>query len=162
MITLSFTSDKSNWEKLKVALTEGDKKELVIGFFREDRYGPENKNLPVALVAAWQDKGTPFVGPTHIPARPFMSQGLKNLLKSPLYTAKYKKAFMNILDNETSFVDEYKKISIAVVPALKDIIDKWSYPPNAALTIAEKGRNDPLVDTGKMRDSVKAKIRNSK
>lgn len=159
---ISITSDKSRWLKLKETLLSGNKKELRIGFFKEDHYGSENANLPVALVAAWQDKGAPFVGEQHIPARPFMTQGLKSLLKSPVYTNKYKQAYTDILLNGSSFETEYQQLGLAIVPALQKIIDGWSTPPNAALTIAKKGENNPLIDTSKMRDSVKAKVSDSK
>lgn len=162
VIMITITSNKSGWVKLKKELNVGDLKELRIGFFKEDNYGIDNGNLPVALVAAWQDKGAPFVGEQHIPARPFMTQGLKSLLKSPIYTNKYKQAYSNILLNNSTFEAEYIKISLAVVPDLQKIIDRWSTPPNAALTVAKKGVNNPLVDTGKMRDSVKAKVSDSK
>lgn len=145
---------------MKRNLRIGARQELKIGFFREDSYGAENNNLPVALVAAWQDKGAPFIGEQHIPARPFMSVGLKNLLKSPVYTNKYKQAFLNVLESNSTFLNEYHKLSITVVPNLQKIIDRWSTPPNAINTIKKKGFNDPLIETEKMRDSVKAKVGN--
>jgi hypothetical protein len=161
MISIRLTSNKQKWRGMKTSLSVGVSKKLQIGFFSEDRYGPENSNFPVALVAAWQDKGAPFVGDKHIPARPFMSVGLKELLKSPLYTSKYKKAYIDILENNSDFERQYKKISIDVVPRLKKIIDRWAIPPNAPATVKEKGFNDPLINTGKMRDSVKAKVSKS-
>lgn len=161
MMSISVTSNTTKWRALKAKLLHGLGKELQIGFFKEDSYGIENGNLPVALVAAWQDKGAPFVGEKHIPARPFMSVGLKSLLKSPVYTNKYKKAYLNILSTDSTFEKEYHRISLTVVPNLKKIIDKWVDPPNAAATISNKGFNNPLIETGKMRDSVKAKVSNT-
>jgi len=145
---------------MKRNLRNGTRQELKIGFFREDSYGAENNNLPVAMVAAWQDKGAPFVGEKHIPARPFMSVGLKNLLKSPVYTNKYKQSFLNVLESNSTFFVEYHKISIAVVPHLQKIIDRWALPANSPNTIKKKGFNNPLIETEKMRDSVKAKVGN--
>jgi hypothetical protein len=150
--------DKRKWLNMKRNLRNGARQELKIGFFREDSYGAENNNLPVATVAAWQDKGAPFVGEQHIPARPFMSVGLKNLLKSPVYTNKYKQSFLSVLERNSNFSTEYHKLSIAVVPNLQKIIDKWALPPNAPDTIRKKGFNNPLIETRKMRDSVKAKV----
>lgn len=162
IVAFSITSDKSRWLKMKGALVIANSKELQIGFFKEDSYDSNNGNLPVALVAAWQDLGAPFVGEKHIPARPFMSVGLKTLLASPVYTRKYMESYLNILDNNSTAVDEYGRIALTVVPELRDIVDKWSDPPNAPATIKKKGENNPLIDTGKMRDSVKAKVRGSR
>ena len=41
---------------------------------------------------------------------------------------------------------------------MKSVIDEWTTPPNSAATIQRKGKDDPLVDTGKMRDSVEYRI----
>lgn len=158
MFTL--VKDKSKWLRMKRNLRNGARQELQIGFFREDSYGVENNNLPVATVAAWQDKGAPFIGDKHIPARPFMSVGLKDLLKSPVYTNKYKQSFLHVLESNSTFSKEYHKLSIAVVPKLKKIIDGWYTPPNTPSTIEGKGFNNPLIETGKMKDSVRAKVSN--
>ena len=159
--SISVKSDLKDWESLKNKLLVSDDKELRIGFFQEDTYGPENNNLPVAAVAAWQDLGAPFNGPQHIPPRPFMRIGLRDILKSKSMTDKYKETFTRALANKGSLKLSYSGIAKTVVPELKKVIDDWTTPPNAPSTIEQKGKNDPLVDTGKMRDSVKAKITTS-
>lgn len=128
-----------------------------MGFFQEDTYGSDNNNLPVPLVAAWQDLGTPFSGGGHIPPRPFMSVGLRDLLKTRKYKSVYKKAFLDILKG-SSYEKEYAEIGKKVVPDMVNIIDEWSSPPNAPSTIAQKGENNPLIETSKMRDSFKTKV----
>lgn len=41
---------------------------------------------------------------------------------------------------------------------VRDAIDGWSDPKNDPATIRQKGRNNPLVDTGAMRDAVKHRV----
>lgn len=159
-LEITVKSDLSEWNKLKSRLlnkSDSDS-ELQIGFFEDDHYGPENNYLPVAAVAAWQDLGAPFEGVKHIPPRPFMRVGLKGLLKEEKYLQKYKTIFTGWLKGNKRIDASYRSIEKDVVPDLKKIIDAWTTPPNAAYTIAQKGRDDPLVDTGKMRDSVKARV----
>lgn len=154
MIKITVKSDTKLWDDLKQRLQQ-DTSELQIGFFEESRYGPENNNLQVALVAAWNELGHSG----DVPPRPFMRVGLKGLLSSSLYTTKYKEAFIRTLIGKGNITSGYTAIQDSVVPDLKKIIDDWLEPPNSPSTIKRKdGRNDPLVDTGKMRDSVKAKI----
>lgn len=160
--TITVTANKTNWEKIKKRLSQNLDKELRIGFFQEDTYGPENDYLPVAAVAAWQDLGAPFVGPKHIPPRPFMRLGLRDLLKSKPYTQAMKEAFLKTIKGNSTLRLQYVLIGEKVVPDLKRVIDDWVYPPNATFTQQLKGRDDPLVDTGHMRDSVKAKVMKSK
>ena len=38
--------------------------------------------------------------------------------------------------------------------AIREAINNWTTPPNAPSTIRQKGANNPLVDTGQMRNSV--------
>lgn len=162
MLKITITSKTTEWEKIKNRLQRGMDKELRIGFFSEDTYSEENANLPVAAVAAWQDLGAPFDGPKNIPPRPFMRLGLKEILKTNVYTQRYKEAFLKTILGRGTINSSYNGIAKAVVPDLQKTITDWVYPPNAAFTVQEKGRDDPLVDTGKMRDSVKAKVEKSR
>lgn len=154
---LSIKANKSVWESIRKNFANQTEKELHMGFFQEDSYGEENNYLPVPLVAAWQDLGRPFSGGGYIPPRPFMTIGLRDLLKTAKYTRAYKKAFRDIL-NGSSYEKEYLLIGKKVVPDMVDIIDEWSTPPNATSTINIKGEDNPLVDSGKMRDSFKTKV----
>ena len=45
--------------------------------------------------------------------------------------------------------------------SIQDTIDEQNFVPNAALTVALKGHNKILVETGTLRNSVEAKIVNS-
>jgi hypothetical protein len=154
---LSIKANKSVWEKIRKNFADQNEKKLHMGFFQEDSYGEDNNYLPVPLVAAWQDLGIPFVDGGYIPPRPFMTIGLRDLLKTTKYTKSYKKAFRDIL-NGSSYEKQYEVIGKKVVPDMVDIIDEWDTPPNAPSTVRIKGEDNPLVDTGKMRDSFKVKV----
>lgn len=154
---ITVTSNKKEWEKIRKRFLGQPNKKLNMGFFAEDTYGSENNNLPVALVAAWQDQGAPFVGAQHIPPRPFMSVGLRDLIRTRPYQSIYKKAFLDILKGG-DYEKQYSLISKRVIPDMVDIIDEWDTPMNADYTIAKKGEDNPLVETGRMRDSFKTKV----
>jgi len=149
---MSITKDTSVWEKIKAGFKND--LQLSVGFFPEDRYDSENDNVPVAYIAEIQDKG---YGP---PSRPFMSgaNGLTGVIRSAPYRKDYEQSLKRILAGKSSFTTEYSLIGKALVEDTKEIIDDWSSPPNAALTVELKGFNDPLIETGTMRDAVKYKI----
>lgn len=42
---------------------------------------------------------------------------------------------------------------------VKESIKSGNWPPNAPSTVRRKGKNTPLIDTGKMLDSVKGEVR---
>ena len=151
---MSLKVDKKVWEAMKKKFRQADSIQLSVGFFEEDRYGPENENLPVAYIARIQDAG---LGP---PARPFMSgaQGLTGVVRSAPYKKDYQEAARRIILNLSSVQQEYAKLGTFLVQDTKEIIEQWSSPPNAALTVELKGFNDPLIETETMKNSVKFKI----
>ena len=128
--------------------------EVEVGFFEEDRYGPENDNLPVATVAAYNEFGT-----THNPQRPFMSDAFTDgmsqrkmaSLMGDVFEASMKngmatKRLLNVLGRITG---ELIEISIQQYAATGG---------NSPATIKAKGKDTPLIDTGKMIESVRFQI----
>ncbi|MDD1007271.1 hypothetical protein M5G27_07225 [Pseudomonas shahriarae] len=122
---------------------------VKVGFFEEDRY---DDGMPVAQVAAYNEFGTRF----H-PERPFMRETLedkqtrKKLLKGLMAAARATihntGNARRILATLGKIVAEEIKITIANYPG-----------SNSARTIAAKGFDRPLYDTGKMLESVKFKF----
>lgn len=152
---ITITKDNKVWKNIQKDLFKGINEQVNIGFFPDSKYGPENDNLPVATVAAWQEEGVP---PQNIPPRPFMRVGFGAPLRRGRYDKQFKAAIANILEGRSTFTQEYKKLGSVFVEDMKDAITKWDSPPNAPLTVAEKGFNDPLIDSGTMRDSVDFKV----
>ena len=147
MITL--TVNTKPWEKLKKELQSLDRIKLQLGWHNTN-YGSENDNLPHALVAALQEEGT-----EKIPPRPFMRVGLKQELKTDT------KAFALMIQSVTSgksALSAAKTASPAFVAMLQKVMSDWSTPPNSPRTVAEKGFNNPLIDTGELRDSIQVKV----
>jgi hypothetical protein len=64
----------------------------------------------------------------------------------------------NILRGQGTAEDVYEKLGNRIASDFKKTIEKWKTPPNAPLTVANKGFNNPLIDTGKLRDSITYEI----
>lgn len=152
---ITITKDNKAWQNIKKDLFKGADEQISLGFFESSKYGPENDNLPVAFIASIQEEGSP---PQNIPPRPFMRVGFGAPLRRGKYDKQFKAAIANILEGRSTFTHEYKKLGSVFVEDMKDVITKWDSPPNAPLTVAEKGFNDPLIDSGTMRDSVDFKV----
>lgn len=117
---------------------------LFVGFW-EDTY-PDG--TPVATVAARNEYGG-----GHTPPRPFMR-----------YTAKSRaKKWRNIVRDKLPQYMNVKKtlgdLGDVAQEDLMDVIRIWTRPPNAESTIKRKGKNDPLVDTGRMMKSVRIEVK---
>lgn len=54
----------------------------------------------------------------------------------------------------------FNKLGLYYADRLKRNIMAWSLPPNAPSTVAQKGANNPLIDTGRMLNSIQHEIRN--
>jgi hypothetical protein len=150
---ITVVKDDKMWEKIKKDLLAANKVgELEVGFWPEDRYGPENDNLPVAQVAQWNNEGM------GVPARPFFTQTLREPIKNGEKDHVFFKSLDRILSGKSTFLTEYTLIGKQFSEELRKSIFVWSIPPNAPLTVELKGFNNPLIETGLMMDSVKYKI----
>lgn len=128
--------------------------EVEVGFFPEDRYGPENHNLPVATVAAYNEFGT-----VHNPQRPFMSDTFSDSMSQAAMARAMRDVFVGVIKGTPvqrllnmlgRITGELMQISIQQYAAMGG---------NSVETIKRKGgRDTPLIDTGKMLESVRFHI----
>ena len=152
-MSVKITVDKSGWEKIKKNLLQANQESLKVGFF-DDRYGPENDNLPVAVVARFMEEGDPI----KYPPRPFIRVGFLPRLKTAEYVTLFQNAITSVLEGKATLKQAYTKMGPVLVKGLQNEIIGWDTPPNSARTIAEKGFNDPLIDSGRLLESVDFKV----
>jgi len=113
---------------------------IEVGFFEGEKY-PDGKS--VAKVAAFNE-----FGGGHTPPRPFMRTLAQNHRKI------WRKILQDELPKEEDAHTALATLAEYMVDDLKDYIRIWTYPPNAPSTVKKKGFNNPLVDTGRMMNSV--------
>ena len=145
--------DTRVWDAMKKNLMRGKDFSVNTGFF-DEYYGPENDNLPVAYVAKIQEEG---LGP---PMRSFMRAGFmdNNIKEMKWLTPAIKHMISNVALGKMTWNQLYHKLGPIFVEIMKKEIKGWSVPMNAPLTVELKGFNDPLIETGKMLDSVEYRI----
>ena len=129
--------------------------EILTGFFEEDRYDTDNYGKQVAEIAWLNERGAGM----QIPSRPFMA----TTFGKRSFTEAYAKLMADVATQAlTSGRGENRLLSNLadlVKNTMQNTLRDWTTPPNSPEWTAKKGRNDPLVDTGKMLSSVKSKIR---
>lgn len=131
---------------------------VEVGFW-DSHYGPENNNLPVALVALWQEKDIGTEAP-HIPRRPFMSETFHGKDGQQEQTKQFERVFHDLIYNGGKRkVPLLKGFGEYMRGRMHDIIEDWSNPANAPATIKKKGFNNPLVHTETMMNSIKWRIK---
>lgn len=153
-MSVKITRDKSGWDKLKKNLLKSSQDVLKLGWFEDARYGPENDNLPVGTVAMWQEEGDPI----KYPPRPFIRVGFLPRLKTSEYVPLFQETISSVLEGKLTLKQSYRRIAPILVAGLKNEIIQWDTPPNSPQTVADKGFNDPLINTGKMLESVDFKV----
>lgn len=139
---------------LQKRLAKLDGTEIDIGFFEEDRYGPENANLPVAQVAYYNEFGT-----TLNPTRPFMAETFSSDIGQRYMGKMFKEIFISSLTNGRAVARLLIELGDEIANLMQ--INILNYPgSNSPDTIARKeGRNTPLRDTEFMMNSVRFEIR---
>lgn len=146
MADMKFSGGAALERKLReIAQKTGKSNTVRVGFLEGATY-PDKDHTPVAQVAAINEFGAPEA---NIPPRPFFrtmieknkgewANDLGQILVATGYDAKR----------------TFGMMGKGIKDQLVDSIESFSAPRNADATIAKKGFNDPLVDTGHMKSSA--------
>lgn len=78
------------------------------------------------------------------------------------YQYKIRDSLNKIIEGKSLTVRELKKLGFTVETDIKKKIKSLSTPANAPATIKKKGANNPLIDTGRTRNSVSSEVRNKR
>jgi hypothetical protein len=128
---------------------------VTIGF-RGDKKGPDG-GATLVEIATYNEYGTTNEeGQTVIPARPFLSANHDEKRKK--YQKELKGRFSDVLRGST-VEEELGQFGEKVVGDVKVFMTKLDTPPNAESTkAAKKGVDNPLIDTGTLRNAVTKKV----
>lgn len=89
----------------------------------------------------------------NIPPRPFITQAQQQI------TSEFPDDFAREMAQGHSVEEILYHLGEKYAREWREIIDSWTTPPNAPATIRKKGFDDPLVETGAMRDAVTYVVR---
>ena len=156
-IVTTIKEDRSGLEKLKRILDPKNSKTLRTGWWGNMH---PNARVPTATVAAWNEEGRVAGGKFEgavIPPRPFIRLGFTPKMVS-LVGRGSGQQLESVLNGTMSWESFYDNLADSLKEAMQDTITEWHTPPNSPVTIRIKGFNDPLVETGHMRDSVEVRV----
>ena len=135
------TADGKRFEKMLRELAD---KQVRIGFQRGE--ATEEDGTDICDVAAWNELGT-----VNSPSRPFLRKSVdENEAKINAFLQSTKKDLVRGVPAEQIL----KEIGIFQKDLIQEKITEGSFEPNAPSTIRRKGSDKPLIDTGRMRQSV--------
>ena len=131
-------------ERFYRQINELKSKKVFVGF--QSGGAEEDNGTDVVDVAAYNELGT-----SRIPSRPFIRDSVD----------KHRDKISSVCKSQVRRIvtgaiteDCLKKIGIFGVSLIQEEITKGSFVPNAESTIRKKGSSKPLIDTGRMRQSV--------
>ncbi|MEJ6401029.1 hypothetical protein [Nicoliella lavandulae] len=88
-----------------------------------------------------------------IPSRPFIRHTLSHSIGD--WTDMIQYCLQRVLSERLYSADDFfKDVGTRMVKDMQKTIKDMTEPANASLTIANKGKDDPLVDTGKLMKSI--------
>ena len=103
---------------------------------------------------------TNVFGTDQIPARDFFAYGRNDVIRRTGPTLKQMVAIQNKGGKEEAVEALRNAAGLAGEAAIRQAIIDLDQPPNAEMTIAMKGSENPLIDTGHLKNSVTYVIRN--
>lgn len=148
-MTVQVTGNLAKIKQLIEQIKASGEKAVYIGFpaeFDEKVEGSDNFNL--ASLAAVLEFGN-----ERIPSRPFLRQTLTENQE------KYTALFVKLFESGVSIDQIYEQIALIAQGDVQQNIVNGKWTANAPSTIKRKKSSKPLIDTGKLRQSVKGIVK---
>lgn len=148
-MTVQVTGNLAKIKQLIEQLKASGEKAVYVGFpaeFNEKLEGSDNFNL--ASLAAVLEFGN-----ERIPSRPFLRQTLAENQE------KYTALFVKLFESGVSIDKIYEQIALIAQGDVQQNIANGKWTANAPSTIKRKKSSKPLIDTGKLRQSVKGIVK---
>lgn len=112
--------------------------------------GNYEDGLTIATIAAVNNFGS---ADGHIPARPFLAPAVEN--GAPEYRRLVEVMLPKVMSGEVEMQTLLAQIGQLAEGHVKQQITELRTPPNAQSTIDKKGSDNPLIDTGALRQSIR-------
>ena len=148
-MTVQVTGNLAKFKQLIEQLKASGEKAVYVGFpaeFNEKVEGSDNFNL--ASLAAVLEFGN-----ESIPSRPFLRQTLAENQE------KYTTLFVKLFESGISIEQIYEQIALIAQGDVQQNIVNGKWTANAPSTIKRKKSSKPLIDTGKLRQSVRGIVK---
>lgn len=148
-MTVQVTGNLAKFKQLIEQIKASCEKAVYVGFpaeFNEKVEGSDNFNL--ASLAAVLEFGN-----ERIPSRPFLRQTLAENQE------KYTALFVKLFESGVSIDQIYEQIALIAQGDVQQNIVNGKWTANAPSTIKRKKSSKPLIDTGKLRQSVKGIVK---
>ena len=139
-------------KKFLAELEELGRMTIKVGFQAGE--ATDDNGVDLCDIAVWNELGTQGKHP--IPARPFLRQSVD---ENESDIRAYGAAFVRKIARGGTAADSLKKMGVYMKGIVQRTIRDGRFVPNAPSTVRKKGSDRPLIDTGRLRQSVSYYIR---
>lgn len=157
--TFKLKVNKKPWERMKKRLLTKTPRSIDVGWFPEAKY---DNGIPVAWIALLNEYGYMTSGKYQgwHPPRPFFRVFLKEFITNSVLVAdKIAPKVHRVAIGKMTWAALHREIGKELVDWVRKKILDTKSPPNTPLTISLKGFNDPLIETGRMYETVRYRIK---
>lgn len=152
-LTAKVKIDDRRLKQIQRTLIKAASKHLEVGFFGGKPH-PADPSMTVASIAAIQEFGAPAA---KIPERPFMQTTVRETTVSKVLAQSIRNIVRGVNTPITHGI--WGVAGVHMSKEMSRTITNFSFPPNAPVTVEIKGFDDPLIETGHMRDSVEYRVK---
>lgn len=162
-MSVKVTDDDLGWDRILRSL-DGFKGEVTTGIQAKEGKVPSNERREDGTVVDGWDDGPTVVekaaanefGTARAPERSFLRSTFDENRRK--YAVALHKGLTKVIDGEEDFERVFLQLGEVVVGDVQEKITSLRDPPNADETIDFKGSDNPLIDSGQMRQSIRSKV----
>jgi len=136
------------WERIKAEMEKANGAAVNVGVLSDT--APRDDGADMLLIAAANEFGT---ADGHIPARPFMRGAFDDKQRELSNTAD--RLWNLILAGKMDVERALRLLGEEHQGQVQEYITALDTPPNADETVRRKGSSNPLVDEGRLRNSIR-------
>jgi len=143
-VTSKVIDKDRGWNRIQAEVKKADKAKTKVGILNTSG---DQEGTPLVTIAASNEFGT-----RNIPERPFVRGWFDSKLKD--ITRFAKSLYNGIIDGRYTAGKAIKLLGVFGVGGMKKYTIDLRTPPNSLSTIAKKGSSNPLIDTGRLVNSI--------
>ena len=132
-------------KRFYAALKELAKRESYAGF--QQGQAEEDDGVDMVDIAAFNEVGT-----SNAPSRPFMRKSIDD--NQEKIVAFMQAQAKRLIEGKATAQEIMQQVAVFQKGLIQETIVEGEFEPNAPSTIRKKGSDRPLIDTGRMRQSV--------
>ena len=151
--------DESRVDELLQILDTLARAKIEIGIIGEERHS-DKSDITVLAIARIHEFGATVTDKNgrnmNIPQRPFIRGTVDN--RQPDINEQVEKILVQILERDIPVMTGLEALGLMLEGITKDYLTDSKIPDLKAETIRRKGSSNPLIDTGKLRDSITYRV----